>query len=788
MADAAVEDKEAFLTTVRDRYKRCIESDKDNRDRAKEALAFRNLEQWDEKIKNERMNDLEGARPCLVVDKLNQHVHQVVNDERQNRPQIKVRPVDDGGDVEVAKIYDGIIRHIQDRSHADIAYDTGFECAVDGGFGFWRLLTEYCDPMSMDQDIRIKRLRNRFAVYLDPERQEPDGSDANYGFILYKVPKEEFKGEFGKDGEEALGSFEHEGKEFTLWYGTDWVIYAEYFWKDKKKEKIVMLADAQGTVMLKSEYEKTKNTTKIQKERATELVTIRWRKLTATKILDDGEVVFDHIPIVEVVGNELDIEGKVVRSGMIRPAMDAQRVDNYSTSAFIENVALAPRAPIQAAAGQIEGYEELWRTANRRNISVLPYKPITVEGIIVPPPQRMPSPGISQGWLAVMEQSEHNIQAAMGRYNATLGAPSNETSGKAINARGREGDVGSFHYSDNLARSMRHTGQMIVTAIPKVYDTKRVARIIGEDGEPGTANVDPDLADANGKPIPYQERQGQDGKIEKIYNLGVGKYDVTVITGPSYTTRRLESADAMMEISRGNTEFLSQFGDIIFKAQDWPGADQIASRFKKMLPPGLAGDEDDEPEPIIQTPQGPLPASQASQMMQSMAQQLEQAGEALKKAGDLQKIEQGVKDEAAKVDAEVARLEAIRADIAAAERELTLQTQLAEAQLEKQALEASCQQRDAHEAQMNEVRTTVETAKGEQEAQQAKPQPAQPVNVIDSSVAAPLSEVAQSTQMVAQAIAQQSQAIADLAAATRAPRRNRMVLDGETIESTSEAV
>ena len=580
---AESEDDEAFLSTVRERYKLCVNADRENRERALEALAFRDLDQWDEKVKNDRANDPEGARPCLVVDKLNQHVHQVVNDERQNRPQIKVRPGDGMAHPEVAKIYDGMMRQIQYRSHADIAYDTAFECAVDGGFGYWRLLTEYADPMSFDQDIRIVRIRNRFACHLDPARQEPDGSDAGYGFLLYKVLKNEFKAEFGPKAESALASFAAEGREFVEWYGDDWVIYAEYFWKQKKKETIALLPDGQVVLLAAVPAGVTP-----AKTRETETCRIKWRKVTATAILDDGEVVFDRIPIVEVVGNELDIEGKVKRSGLIRGAMDAQRVDNYSTSAFIEQVALAPRASYVAAIGQLEGNEELWRTANRRNISVLPYKPISVDGVVVDAPQRVQPPGISQGWLSVMEQSQYNIQAAMGRYNATLGAPSNETSGKAIANRNREGDTGSFHYTDNLTRSLTFTGQMCVDALPKVYDTRRTVRILAEDGEPGTAIIDPDLKDAAGKPIAYAEvPNAETGKTEKVYNLSLGKYEVVVVAGPSYTTRRLESADAMMEISRGNNDFLMRFGDIIFKSQDWPGADQFAARFKKMLPPEL---------------------------------------------------------------------------------------------------------------------------------------------------------------------------------------------------------
>lgn len=715
---------EDFLAEVRKQYRFCIEAEQDNRDRAREALAFRDLDQWDERTKNERLNDPEGARPCLVVDKLNQHVNQVVNDERLNRPQIKVRPVE-GGDIEVAKIYDGIIRHIQDRSHADVAYDTAFEAAVDGGFGYWRILTEYCDPMSFDQDIKIGRLRNRFAVYLDPQRQEPDGSDAEYGFILYKCTKEEFKKEFGEKAEAALESFQYDGKEFTEWYGEDWVYYAEYFWRERKKETICLLTN--GQVVKKSAY--TPEELAMQglavmtgpdgkpMERETMMRNVRWRKLTATQILEEGDWAGEWIPIVEVVGNELDIEGRVRRSGMIRGAMDAQRVDNYATSAFVENVALAPRASWVAAQGQLEGNEELWRTANRRNISVLPYKPTTVDGIIVPPPQRSQPPGISQGWLSVLEQAEHNVQASMGRYNASLGAPSNETSGRAINARAREGDIGSFHFSDNLARSLRHTGRILVDIIPKYYDRRRVARIIGEDGTPDTAIIDPSLADEQGNPIPYAEKPNENGEIEKIYNLGVGRYDVTVVTGPSFTTRRLESADAMMEISRGNTDFLMQFGDIVFKAQDWPGAEQIAARFKKMLPPQLQDDETKDREGKLARQEAQIQeAVKALGQREAELQQMQaQLQEGMAQMGEQ---EQKAKDAMFKVEQQISKLNEQQAQLAAeekglaAERELLrLQKELAKKELEAQSAEL--------ESDRERVSAEMRALKAEAEAQVA---------------------------------------------------------------------
>lgn len=763
---AAVEDE--FLATVRERYKLCVDADRENRDRAREALAFRDLDQWDPKARDLRENDTEGARPCLVVDKTNQHVQQVVNDERQNRPQIKVRPGDGMAHPEVAKIYDGMMRQIQYRSHADIAYDTAFECAVDGGFGFWRLLTDYCDPMSFEQEIKIVRIRNRFSCYLDPARKEPDGSDANYGFLLYRVQKKDFKNEFGKKGEDALDSFAHEGREFTDWYGDDWVIYAEYFWKEISKQTIALLEVGKPGVPLE---QVPPGVTPLD-TRETEKCKIRWRKVTGTKILDDGAVVFDRIPIVEVVGNELDIEGKVKRSGMIRTAMDAQRVDNYATSAFIEEVALAPRASYVAAEGQVEGYEDDWRSANRRNISTLFYKPKSLDGTLIPPPQRVHPPGISQGWLSVLEQSEHNVQASMGRYNASVGAPSNEKSGRAILARQHEGDVGSFHFSDNLVRSLTFTGQMCVDALPKLCTNRQVVRMLGEDGEPSTAVIDPNLKDALGNPIPYAEEPQPDGSLQKVYNLSCGKYDVVVIAGPSFTTRRMEAADAMLEISRGNNEFLAQFGDIIFKSQDWPGADQISARFKKMLPPNLM--EDDK----AKDKEGELARKEAQiqAAVQALGQreaELQQAVAMIEeKTTETAEAEQRAKDAIAKVEKEIARLNEIQAGIENDKQLLALQKQLAskEAQIQSTTLQS-------------EKEVAVAEAKVIEERLNAK------LAEINDAQAAGEAK-AKETASVSDGLAQAMQAIDEVRKLAMAPRRTTIEYDehGEPVGAVSVPV
>lgn len=635
-----------MLEEARERFALCVEAEKENRDRALQALNFRNGEQWDPKVKRERENDPEGPRPCLVMDKLNQYVHQVVNDGRMNRPAIKVRPVGEGSDKDVAKVLEGIVRHIEDVSRASIAYDTGLEHAADGGFGYIRVITEYTDEMSFDQDIRIKRVKNRFTVYLDPEAQMPDGSDAKYGFVVEKMRRKEFVKRY--PNADPL-NWETDGKIYPDWLSGDWVLVAEYFRIVMKKETICLWAD--GSVTTKgSDEDQAYKARGIPRalgpdgepmERETEVPKVLWSKITAQDELEKTEWLGKYIPIVRIVGNDLDIEGKSYLSGLVWGAMDAQRVHNYAQSSFVENVALAPKAPWVAARGQTEGQEEQWRDANRRSYSVLYYNPVveSVNGIDVPvpPPQRTAPPGIPVGWQAVLMDTEHAIEASMGMYKASVGAPSNEKSGKAIVAREKQSDTATFHYIDNEAMAIQHVGRIIVDLIPKVYDTKRVLRILGEDGEADEAVIDPDQEES------VMEERGEDGAIKKIYNPSVGKYDVTVTVGPSFSTKRQEAASNMTQLAQAYPPIMEKAGDIIFGVMDGPGFDRIAERLKKTLPPALQDDGKNESPEVMQ----------ARQMLEAGQQAIQQQAQAVMEAhGNLQVEAAKIREEAMRVDYE----------------------------------------------------------------------------------------------------------------------------------------
>ena len=600
---------EKLIEEALERHKLGVEADAENFIRAREAIQFADLQQWPEKIKRHREQDPDGARPCLVLDKTGQYLRQIENDQRQARPAIQVRPVDDKADVETAKVFQGLIRNIEDQSRAHIAYDTSFAQAVNGGFGYFRILTDYVDDKSFDQDIIVKRIRNRFSVHLDPDRQEPDGSDANWGFIGVDLNIKDFKEQYPSAKRVEWNAEELRAR--PHWLSKDKIRVVEYYKFKFKDETLYLLED--DSIITKEEYDEAKVQTKpelfraidhdpesienldieqvkldIVKEKEITVKQLCWYKLTALEVLERRELPGKWIPIIEVIGNEIDEDGVSKKSGALRAAMDAQRLLNYSISSFTEQIALQPKAPYIGAAGQIEGYEDDWKSANLTNQPFLKYSVTEVNGKLVPPPRREPPPILSTGWTAAIQQFEHDIQGSFGMYNPSVGADSNEKSGKALFAKQQEADTGNFHYQDNHATSIAHCGRVLMDMIPHYYDTKRIARILGEDGEAKIVNLDPK------EPNAYRKYKPNDSEeYKEIFNIHVGKYDVSVSTGPSYTSKRQQVVDMLAQVINGNPEMMKLVGDLFFTNMDWQGAEDVAERLKKMLPPELQDEGED---------------------------------------------------------------------------------------------------------------------------------------------------------------------------------------------------
>ena len=594
-----------------------------------------------------------NARPCLTINKLPQHVRQVTNDQRQNRPSGKVIPADDKADIEVAEIFDGMVRHIEYISDADVAYDTACENQVAYGEGYIRLITEYCDDDSFDQDIKIVRVRNSFSVYMDPMIQDPCGSDAKWCFITEDIMKEDYERMY--PDAQPISSLQQLGvgdQTLAQWVNEDTVRIAEYFYIEHKKETLNLYY---GNVSAFAGSPQAKQMEaqgmKPIRSRLVDVQKVRRCKINGYEILEENEWAGKYIPVVRVVGNEFEVDGKMYVSGLVRNAKDAQRMYNYWVSQEAEMLALAPKAPFIGYGGQFEGYENQWKTANTQNWPYLEVNPDVTDGqgAVLPLPQRAQPPMAQNGLIAAKMGASDDIKSTTGQYDSSLGATSNERSGRAILAREKQGDTGTYHYVDNLARAVRYITRQLVDMIPKIYDTQRVARIVGEDGAPSMVKVNPM------QPEPVNRIVDQQGiVIEKIYNLGVGKYDVCVTTGPNYMTKRQEALDAMSQLLQGNPQLWAVAGDLFVKNMDWPGAQEMAKRFAKTIDPKLMDDGDKPPE-----------LQAAEQQIQAMGQELDQLHQMLQNVGkSIEAQDMRRQDYEAQIkafDAETKRISAVQA-------------------------------------------------------------------------------------------------------------------------------
>ena len=609
------------LAEMRHRYKMALGAYSDSREDELDDLRFMagspdNQWQWPADVLQTR-GSVQGqtinARPCLTINKLPQHVRMVTNEQRQNRPSGKVIPADDNADVQVAAIYDGMVRHIEYMSDADVAYDTACENQVTYGEGYIRILTEYCDENSFDQDLRIGRVRNSFSVYMDPMAQDPTGADAEFCFITEDLTKEEYEREYPNAA--PLSSMLASGigdQYLSQWLDENTIRIAEYFYYTHKKETLNLYPGNNSFFEGTPEDKDMKRMgVKPIRSREVDRRKVMWMKTNGFEVLQEQEWAGKWIPVVRVIGNEFEVEGQIYISGLVRNAKDAQRMYNYWTSQEAEMLALAPKAPFIGYGGQFEGYEMQWKTANTTNWPYLEVNPDVTDGLgaVLPLPQRAAPPLPQTGLIQAKMGASEDIKSTTGQYDSSLGMAGNERSGRAILAREKQGDTGTYHYVDNLARAIRHTTRQLVDMIPKIYDTERIARIVGIDGEVDMVKINPE------QPEPVKEIRDMESGIliEKIYNPGVGRYDVVVTTGPSYMTKRQESMDAMSQILQGNPQLWAVAGDLFVKNMDWPGAQELADRLAKTIDPKLL--ENGDKDPALQA---------AEQQMQAMGQEMEQ--------------------------------------------------------------------------------------------------------------------------------------------------------------------
>lgn len=606
-----------------DFMRRCEDADGENRREALEDLRFRDGQQWPADVQNSRQLE---QRPCLTINRTDAAITMVENQQRQQRPRIKVDPTGGVSTKKVAEVYQGLIRHIENhKSGGDLAYDTGFSSAVTMGFGFWRVLAEYCRDDSFDQDLYIAPIDNPFSVYFDPSSIWPDGSDAEECLITDMLRKREFRSQYpGKDdGSNFRATGVGDG--MADWLNADEIRVAEYYRIRKESTKLVLLSD--GTTFWADRLPPSLPPgITIVDERPAQRRRLCWYKLTALEVLERRELPGRYIPVVPMYGSTTVIDGKRKRKGMVRNAKDPARVYNFWQTSLTESVALAPKAKWLMAEGQDEGFENEWAAANLSAKPVLHHRMTDVTGNPAPPPQRLQPEPPPQGVMAAMATVAGDLTLVLGVIDPALRIGGN-VSGKALNAERQQSDTGTFNYYDNMTRSIAQTGRILVDLIPHYYNQPgRIARIIGDDGRSSVVT----LNEQNPSPGPDTP-----GPVEQILNdVTVGEYAIVMDTGPGFSTKRQEAVTAMMPLFQHDEKLMATAGDVMFRNMDFPGAEVIADRLAATNPVAQI-DEKSEIPPGVQ-----MKIKQQEAQIKEMQQALQAAQLEIKHRGSIEQMKQ----------------------------------------------------------------------------------------------------------------------------------------------------
>ncbi|WP_091742941.1 portal protein [Phenylobacterium immobile] len=622
------DDTETFLAEVRRRFQEGVDADRENREVGLDDLKFLTGEgQWDERVEAQR---LKKGLPCLRINTLPQFVGQVAGDIRLNKPAIRVRPAEDG-DRQVAEVRQGLIRFIENRSNAGMVYSMAGEDQVACGLGHFRIGLEYAADDAFDQDIRIRHVPNPFGVVWDPQSTDPTGADARWCFVVDEMDRASFKAAYP----DAEGSSPTATPGEGGWTGRDTIRVTEY-WEMVERPRTL-------AVVLRGPQAQPQILDITGREEAFEGLILtgpdgrpRMRKAmrrTAQMWLTNGhellepepyELPISRLPIFKVTGREVRTGERRYRFGLIRFAKDPLRMKNLWRSSAAAWLAQAPRQQWLLHATD-EAEADRYRNASQTGDPVLIWSGQT-------PPQRLDPPSSPAALLQEAQFNDQDIKDVTGLHDASLGMRSNETSGRAILARERQGDVATFMYHDNLRLSIKACGEVANELIPLVYDTPRTVMILGDDETLKQARVNDSSADGG------------------LIDLKIGKYDVVVESGPSFSTRRVEAAESMMAFVQAVPQAAALAGDLIARAQDWPSAEVIGERLKKALPPGLVEEPRDAglPDPRVMA-------------QQQRAMQIQQAAQAaaMRKA-ELELAEQAARARLAEAQAARAEMEVQR--------------------------------------------------------------------------------------------------------------------------------
>jgi hypothetical protein len=633
MADNQSKEKQDIAARAKKRFEEGTAFEQDFRSKYDEDMNFYmadsdNQDQWPDAVKTARQAE---QRPMLTINKVQTHVNHVVNEMRENRPRISVHPTNTQANYEAAEVFDGMIRHIENASNAEEIYENAMLTLTAGGVGYWRINTQYESENTFDQVVRIDPIPDPLTVVIDPYCRKADCSDAGWAVLYEDMPRDRFDSEFPGEADSIRDD------DFSNQRLTDGMIRVmEFFERDIGTEWLYELQSETGPVC----FRKSRNGAEAVKiahdaweasrelddgqarRRKVTVDTISWYKIANGRVIESTTWAGKYIPIVRVTAIERVKDGKLDRKGLVRFMKDAQRMYNYNASAAVEFGALQSKTPYVGPVEAFDGLENYWRDANTKNHAYLPYNGLDDTGNPIASPQRQNPPTAAPVFAQGMQDAERQMMMSSGQYESTFSEQANEVSGKAILERKSQGNRATFHFLERTAIGIAYTGKILIDLIPKIYDTQRVVRIIGEDGsEEQQITIDPQAQAAVAK----QQENNADNEVQTVFNPAVGEYDVISVVGPNYQTRRENAFDAMTQVLGGNGQLMQVFGDLWMSQADFPMANKLAERLRNWIPSNILNGGPSPQEQELQQQN-----QQLMQQVQALSQQLTEKMSALK--------------------------------------------------------------------------------------------------------------------------------------------------------------
>ena len=682
-----------LLKELRDRYKRCVDAERDNRKQAMADLKFVNVpgSQWDDVVKKARGQD----RPMYEFNRARVTNKRIINEMRSNRPAGKVIGTEDN-DVDTAEVLTGLCRNIWVSSDGDSVTDYAAEYQVGGGMGAWRVCTDYSSDTAFDQDIYVEAIRNPFCLYSDVGCQDQLKRDAKYWILTDRISKDSFAEKYPKAKKVNFESdSEFDDEDEADWVDEEFVRIAEYWWKEPVVKSIALLSNGASVDLAETTPEALQ---------ANGLTILKKRQVNGYKVkmaICSGDAILEgptdwagcEFPFVVVYGEFVIIDGKTHWSGLTRHMIAAQKAHNWAMTGVFEAIALAPTAKYWATAKQAEGNVQQWSEANAKNLPFMLYNP---DPQAPGPPPRVGGPDVPAALMQASAMSGEEIKSTSGIFDPSLGAQTQETSGIAIRARQAQGELATFNYPDNMAKGIRRTWEILIDLIPKIYDTERSVRILGADGAEKFTKVN--------------QVDPTTGKV--INDLSRGKFDVAVTVGPSFSTQRQEAAETYTQLAQAFPPLMQIAGDLVMKARDLPYSDEIAERMRLMLPPQLQ-QQDEDGKPL------PPEVQQAMAQVQQAMQQVQQQGVLVQQAAEEAQQEKAGADKAkSDVQLAISNLKVQEAQLAVSEaqfKQLVAETQLKMG--EGQQTQDMANERAALEAQIQQVLGAIQAQAAEHQAQ-----------------------------------------------------------------------